>query len=134
MNIQSLRIINNTFLDNLDCISLNGEFAGMKTEWQSYDEEWYRNQANEIVDCFVRCCHPNDTQFCGLGGRRYYKARAFVTIPSGEDRDQQIRHRTASAEFYEAEISKILEYAIEPALIVIIQQLNGIVGGDIDAV
>jgi len=62
MSMENLHLINTSFLDNKDCISLIGEFVGLKKEWIITDDiNWYRDQAYEVAH-LIHCMnyyHPS---------------------------------------------------------------------------
>ena len=53
MNVDNLRVIRCTFLDNEDCIALIGEYIGLKKEWLKYEKNWYKDQAIEVLKEFT---------------------------------------------------------------------------------
>ena len=52
--MEILRCVNDN-LHNHDCISIIGEYIGVKREWIKYEKDWYKKQALEVLRPFVGC-------------------------------------------------------------------------------
>ena len=47
--------VDSQFLSSHDCVATIGEFLGLDREWISFEKDWYKNQALEIMQIFVGC-------------------------------------------------------------------------------
>jgi len=55
------------FLSSHDCVQAIGGFLGLDREWISFEEDWYKNQALEIMQIFVGC-KTTEAEFGKLRG------------------------------------------------------------------
>ena len=47
--------VDSQFLSSHDCVATIGEFLGLDREWITFEVDWYKNQALEIMRIFVGC-------------------------------------------------------------------------------
>jgi hypothetical protein len=47
--------VDSQFLSSHDCVATIGEFLGLDREWITFEADWYKNQALEIMQIFVGC-------------------------------------------------------------------------------
>ena len=53
-NLKNLNLIDKSFLNNQDYMELIGKLVGMKKEWIVHDENYYKDQAFEVIH-FLYC-------------------------------------------------------------------------------
>eukprot|EP00571_Detonula_confervacea_P002555 CAMPEP_0172319624 /NCGR_PEP_ID=MMETSP1058-20130122/38156_1 /TAXON_ID=83371 /ORGANISM="Detonula confervacea, Strain CCMP 353" /LENGTH=675 /DNA_ID=CAMNT_0013034707 /DNA_START=540 /DNA_END=2567 /DNA_ORIENTATION=- len=85
--MENLSEIDKHFLNNQDCINLIGEYAGIKKEWIISKEDWYRDQAFEVVH-FMHC---DDWYFRSRSASSHFKRmKEFSANSCPEELNQTI--------------------------------------------
>jgi hypothetical protein len=59
--------VDSQFLSSHDCVATIGEFLGLDREWITFEADWYKNQALEIMQLFVGC-KTTEAEFGKLHG------------------------------------------------------------------